>query len=241
MKFDSVRLDPVRLVSGLALLLTIAISPAAASEPAASPEQILETFSSHWKESDWTSPSRSRSRGYMRPLDDEGWQVRMQSIQDLVSQGKKSVPVLLKALKSKNDALRILAAQTLGYLAADIPEAPLLEAARNDKNPSVRLYAVDVLGMQSTTGKIDWQAIRKNEKNRDVRKHIGYAVERKDEGVQQAVVDTLTQWDFQSINTATVGKKAPDFELTAATGQKVRLSDYQGKQAVVLVFIYGDT
>ena len=223
------------------ILLTIVISPVAASEPAASPEQILETFSSRWKESDWTSPSRSRSQGYMRPLNDEGWQVRMRSIQDLVSHSRKSIPELLKALKSKNDALRILAAQTLGYLAADVPKEPLLKAARNDKNPSVRLYAVDALGMQGTAGEIDWQAIRKNEKNRDVRKHIGYAVERKNKGIQQAVIETLMKWDSQSINTATVGKNAPDFELTAATGQKVHLSDYRGKQAVVLVFIYGDT
>ncbi|MCH7989430.1 MAG: HEAT repeat domain-containing protein, partial [Planctomycetes bacterium] len=123
--------------SGLALLLTIVISPAAASEPASSPEQILETFSSRWKESDWTSPSPSRKRGYMRPPDDEAWQVRMRSIQDLVSHGRKSIPALLKALKSQNDALRILAAQTLGYLAADVPQEPLLEAARSDKNASV--------------------------------------------------------------------------------------------------------
>ena len=231
----------VQLASGLPLLLTFVISSASASEPSASPDQILETFSSRWEESDWTSPSPARRRGYMRRLDDEGWQVRMRTIQDLVSHGRKSIPALLKALNSQNDALRILAAQTLAYLAPDVPQEPLLEAARSDKNPSVRLYAVDVLGMQGTAGEIDWQAIRKNEKNRDVRKHIGYAVERKNKPIQQAVVDTLTKWDFQSINTATVGKRAPDFELTAATGQKVRLSDFRGKQAVVLVFIYGDT
>lgn len=33
-----------------------------------------------------------------------------------------------------------------------------------------------------------------------------------------------------------VGHKAPDFELKDQTGQPVRLSDYHGKKAVVLVF-----
>jgi peroxiredoxin len=33
-----------------------------------------------------------------------------------------------------------------------------------------------------------------------------------------------------------VGDKAPDFELKDSTGQPVKLSDYHGKKAVVLVF-----
>lgn len=32
------------------------------------------------------------------------------------------------------------------------------------------------------------------------------------------------------------GSRAPDFELTSANGQKIRLSDYKGKKAVVLYF-----
>jgi len=33
-----------------------------------------------------------------------------------------------------------------------------------------------------------------------------------------------------------VGDMAPDFTLTATTGQKVKLSDFRGKTAVVLAF-----
>jgi peroxiredoxin len=33
-----------------------------------------------------------------------------------------------------------------------------------------------------------------------------------------------------------VGDMAPDFTLTATTGQKVKLSDFRGKNAVVLAF-----
>jgi peroxiredoxin len=36
--------------------------------------------------------------------------------------------------------------------------------------------------------------------------------------------------------TVSVGDEAPDFELRDQTGQPVRLSDYRGKKAVVLVF-----
>ena len=33
-----------------------------------------------------------------------------------------------------------------------------------------------------------------------------------------------------------VGDKAPDFTLTSTDGQKVKLSDFRGKKAVVLAF-----
>jgi mycoredoxin-dependent peroxiredoxin len=39
------------------------------------------------------------------------------------------------------------------------------------------------------------------------------------------------------MTTVEVGHEAPDFELRDQTGQPVRLSDYRGKRAVVLVFI----
>jgi len=43
------------------------------------------------------------------------------------------------------------------------------------------------------------------------------------------------------MNTAVVGKAAPEFELTDATGKTYKLTDFKGKKAVVLVFVYGDT
>jgi peroxiredoxin len=34
---------------------------------------------------------------------------------------------------------------------------------------------------------------------------------------------------------------APDFLLSSAQGESLRLSDYREEKAVVLVFVYGDT
>jgi peroxiredoxin Q/BCP len=39
-----------------------------------------------------------------------------------------------------------------------------------------------------------------------------------------------------NMNRIEVGDVAPDFDLSAQTGQRVRLSDYRGKQVVVLYF-----
>lgn len=46
-------------------------------------------------------------------------------------------------------------------------------------------------------------------------------------------------WEAISESMATaiqVGDRAPDFELTAADGRKVKLSDFRGKKNVVLYF-----
>jgi peroxiredoxin len=40
---------------------------------------------------------------------------------------------------------------------------------------------------------------------------------------------------------ARIGKPAPDFHLKSVDGKEIHLSQFRGKQAVVLVFIYGDT
>ena len=51
----------------------------------------------------------------------------------------------------------------------------------------------------------------------------------------------LVEWDSKQINSAKIGSVAPDFQLANLSGTNYRLSDFRGKQAVVLVFIYGDT
>ena len=226
------------VVSGL----TIGLSPLHAGKPDRSVDDWLSAVSRQYAEAGWADKRRSRPRGHMRPADDKGWQTRMHALQAVVSTGQPSIRPLLNALESGDDSLRIFAAQALGYLGSSVPVEPLLRAAREDKVAAVRLYAVDALGMRGDAAKaVPWESLRQREKNRDVRKHIGYAVQREGTPVEKQVVQTLTAWNPQTIDTAIVGKPAPDFELTSAGGREIRLSSFRGKKAVVLVFIYGDT
>lgn len=219
----------------------IAVTDASAQEPSGkSASQQLTELSKGWDESKWEKTFRTAPGGYMRPTGDAGWKVRMQALRGVVALGKEAVPALVEALKDKDVARRVFAAQALGYLALDVSTESLLEAARNDPEAAVRLYAVDALGMKGDKA-IDFDALLKAEKSGDVRKHLNYAKERKGEPVEPAIVKQLTDWDTKTIDSAVVGKAAPDFTLRSATGAKVSLGDFKGKSAVVLVFVYGDT
>lgn len=211
-----------------------------AGEPERSPQQWLDHFAQEWREGDWSQGDESTA-GYMRPLDDAGWQARMLAMQGLVQQRDDAVAVLLKALRTGDAPQRILAAQTLGYLGADVPTKPLVEALQSEQDPAVRLYLVDSLGMLGKGDGVDWDAFLQDEPNRDVKRHVGYLRERDGTPLDDDVVETLKRWDGRRMDTAQIGKPAPDFTLTSMQGDRVKLSDYRGKQAVVLVFIYGDT
>ena len=83
--------------------------------------------------------------------------------------------------------------------------------------------------------------LQKKDPNRDVRANAGFALERDDKADAEAIRKALADYDPKKMATAKLGEKAPDFSLVGADKKKVRLSDYKGKKAVVLVFIYGDT
>jgi hypothetical protein len=223
-------------VSVLTMLVTLLSSSVMAEEPQ-TPQQWIDHFTAQWDEAAW-----KRGRGYMRPLDDEGWKTRMLAMQALVASGDASVKPLLAALKDGDTPRRLLAAQTLGYLGPNVSTDALTASLKGDPDAAVRLYAVDALGMQ---GGRDLSGVlsgrQKAEKNRDTRKHVAYALERKGKPVAEDVVKTLKAWDARTIDTAKLGKPAPDFELKTVSGKTIKLSQFHGKKPVVLVFIYGDT
>lgn len=204
------------------------------------PSRLIAQFQTEWNESRWLQPTGTIPGGYMRALDDQGYAMRMKVIQGLVASGSDAIEPLIDALRSNDEAVRILAAQALGFLGSEVPRKPLLNAATGDRNATVRLYAVDSLGQIGVAPDV-FQGLLDTEKNRDVKMHLRYAIERDSTPMDEAVVKTLVDWDTDLINSAVVGKPAPDFQLNSVTGQPFRLSDFRGKSAVVLVFIYGDT
>lgn len=227
----------------VASIVSCAASPAFAQQTSAAstPTELLTTFQSGWNETTWSPKSRKKG-GYMRPLNDAGWKIRFRIMQGLIAHGPKAVPALAEALQSDDTPTRILAAQTLGYLAPHVPVDNMKMAFGSESSASVRLYAADALGMRGDISLSDFLAGQlKLEKSGDVKRHLSYAIERGSHRVEPAIVELLKNWDAALMDSARVGKPAPGFELKTVAGKSVRLSEFRGKQPVVLIFIYGDT
>jgi HEAT repeat protein len=173
------------------------------------PAETLRWFSQQWDDTIWTA-----ARNSMRPADDKGWQVRMLALQSLVKSDTVAIPVLLKALKGENVAVRILAAQALSFLSPQVPRQAIADAAKNDSNATVRLYAADTLGMQGNMDSAQLlKQLHEDETNRDVRWHLRYALERGSHAVSKTMVQKLRAWDPARLASATIGKSAPNFKL----------------------------
>lgn len=209
------------------------------SEPQIEPEKLLAEFSKDWNDSKWEKDFRGSP--HIRKTGDRSWELRAGTLRRLVAQGKASIPALEKALTNAHTPTRILAAQAIGYLAPLANIEKLTEVVKNDSDPAVRLYAVDAIGMSGRGQDVDWDALAKNQKNRDVLKHLKYAKSRGAEGVEKSVTASLAQMPDAQIDSAKVGKPAPDFTLNSVDETKFSLSQFKGKQPVVLIFIYGDT
>jgi len=134
------------------------------------------------------------------------------------------------------------AAQVLGYFGTADSKPALARVVEHDSNAMVRLYAADSLGMLGGREHDDLlRRLEPNENNRDTKRHIGYALDREGQSLDAEVVAGVRQWNIDGLGSASLGQPAPDFELTSLDGQRIRLSQFRGKQAVVIVFVYGDT
>ena len=238
------RRDCFRQALAIGILFSTVATRTEAQEPNASKKSVpklIAEFQAEWNDDAW-EPADGRLSRYMRPMDDSGWKSRFRTFHDIVKYGQSGTPALIEALASESASVRALASQALGYCGTDTAIATLARVVENENDAMVRLYAADSLGMLGGTEHHELlRRLEPAEQNRDTKRHFDYALDRNSERRNEGLVARLQDWDIKKLDSAQLGQPAPDFELGSLNGQRIRLSQFRGKKAVVLVFIYGDT
>ncbi len=204
----------------------------AGARPAKRPADLLARFGESYRDIDH----------FMRPLDDDGWKLRFRTLRELTLLGREATADLVAALADSRPAVGVLAAQALSFIGDPAARPALERAAVESSSRALRLYAVDAIG--AAGGKRSSELLEKisrDDSNGDVRAHARFALERDGAGIGTLYRDLLRDFDPARIDTAVVGRPAPEFALESHDGRSVRLSTFRGKRAVLLVFIYGDT
>ncbi|CAN5857781.1 hypothetical protein BH23PLA1_BH23PLA1_03170 [soil metagenome] len=194
---------------------------------------------------DWLDHFRAgweATEEHMRPLDGQGWKVRMEVLRGLARLGGEAVQPLIAAMDDDDAEIRVLSAQALSYLADPRAIDRLKRTLAEDPAPAARLYAADALGAAGGLKPSPLlEQVERQDENRDVRAHVRFALERQGQPLDPQIQEQLKSIDLDRLDSAEVGKLAPDFQLNDALGHAYQLSQFRDKQAVVLVFIYGDT
>ena len=192
-------------------------------------EVLLEQFSKDWPDN--RTPYRTEG--------DTTWITYATTLGQLVAMGEDALPGLTAASRSPSFQVRALCARSLGLI-GNKSATPTLIKLLADKKPVVALLAADSLGqLQDPAGLEALRAARQKLSDGDVLLHISKALDR-DVPREKEASEQVVQITSQTVNTAEIGKLAPDFTLQDSSGKEWRLSDFRGEKSVVLVFIYGD-
>jgi HEAT repeat protein len=200
-----------------------------AAEDNLSVRELLIKFDKHHQQST-TGPSEK-----------ENLKLQMECMVKLMRIGPAAVPVLIECLKNEKapPSTRALAAQALGFL-ADVRARPTLLQAIEDKDGLVRASALGALGrlgrLKATPKLLE---LAGKDPTRGVYVGTMFVLTRDDEPNPEPIRKALAEYDLARMDSAQVGKPAPDFTLTDASGKTWRLRDCRGKKTVVLIFLVG--
>jgi hypothetical protein len=200
-------------------------------------EQILADFT----RIDWNS---RRSMSYDN-LSDKAWKVRLKSEKRLIALGELALPMLATELSSENPHVRALVSLVLGII-GDKSVVSSLIARLQDEDETVRLYAAEALGRLGDASA--QEALKKalEDKSSSVANYAKLALKRlKGEISTSKATETLTEQFLRTLDeavwdTVQLNQAAPDFSLLDSTGKQINLTDYKGKNHVVLVFLLAD-
>lgn len=202
-----------------------------AAEDSLSAQEILAKFRKHHQQSTTRSAEKQNSK------------LRMECLVKLMRIGPTAVPVLIDCLKSQKTPAppRAFAARSLGYF-GDVHARPVLLQTIEDKDGYVAAYsrfALGRLGRMKATPKL--RLLAGKDPTNSAYFDIMFLLTRDDEPNPEPIRRALRNYDLARMDSARLGKPAPDFTLADSSGKKWRLRQFRGKKAVVLILLVGIT
>lgn len=169
----------------------------------------------------------------------QNWKVRMECLVRLMKIGPRAVPVLIECLKNEKEppSTRAFAAQALGLL-ADFRARPALLQAIEAKDGFVRAQAriaLGRLGRLKETPRLRKLAGKDSMSGAHI--ELMFALARDDEPKPEPIRKALRDYDLARMDSAQLGKPAPDFKLADASDKTWHLRQFRDKKAVVLIFL----
>jgi hypothetical protein len=182
---------------------------------------------------------KHRARPATGPSEKQTWKVRMECLVKLMKIGPAAVPALIDCLKNEKapPSTRAFAAQALGLL-ADARARPVLLHAIEDKDQFVAAHArvaLGRLGRLQPTPKLRELAGKRPDSGGYI--ELMFAFTRDDEPNPEPIRKALRDYDLARMDSAHLGKPAPDFTLADASGKMWRLRQFRGEKPVVLIFL----
>jgi HEAT repeat protein len=182
---------------------------------------------------------KQRQQSSTKSSEKQTRKVRMECLVKLMRIGPAAVPVLIECLKNEKapSYARAFSAQTLGFL-ADASARPALLQAIEDKDGYVAAHsriALGRLGRLQATPKL--RELAGTDPFRGVHVELTFALTRDDEPNPEPIRKALRNYDLSRMDSAKLGKPAPDFALLDASDKTWRLEQFRGKESVVVIFL----
>lgn len=176
-------------------------------------------------------------------LNDNDWRVRLLGVRDLVRNGTDSVDEILGGLTNSNENVRQVSAMALGILKSKDAVAGLERLARKDSVAVVRSQAVIALGQIESEGSLELlNKMLEDDPSRDVVHQCELAIDQieKQMGTTDKQLSAFLSLDETTFKTVQVGGIAAGFDLQDTEGKSWKLSDFRGKEWVVLIWVFAD-
>jgi hypothetical protein len=202
-----------------------------AAERSSSVPEILSNFGKRYKEST------------DRPSVKQNLKLEMESLVKLMRIGSTAVPVLIDCMKNHKTpaSTRAFAARALGFF-GDVRARPVLLEGIEDKDGYVAAYsrfALGRLGRIKATPKL--RQLAGTAPDGSGYFDATFIMTRDDEPNPEPIRRALRDYDLARMDSAHVGKPAPDFTLADSSGKIWHLRQFRGKKAVVLILLVGIT